>query len=90
MLNRIEGVEMSALAGVADEERGMIPVAFLKLASGGVTRATLIAGLARELPKSKIPQRFIEVRQFPMTSNGKLQRRRLSADDSEFVVREIR
>ena len=90
VLNRIEGVEMSALAGVADEERGMIPVAFLKLASGGVTRATLIAGLARELPKSKIPQRFIEVRQFPMTSNGKLQRRRLSADDSEFVVREIR
>ena len=90
VLNRVQGVEMSALAGIADEQRGMVPVAFLKLADPTLTRAMLVQQLARELPKSKIPQLFIEVRGFPMTSNGKVQRRRLSPTDRALVVREIR
>jgi long-chain acyl-CoA synthetase len=90
VLNSAEGVEMSALAGIADEQRGMVAVAFVKPVHNGLTRSALIQHLRRELPTSKIPQRFIEVRGFPMTSNGKLQRRRLSPDDREFVVREIR
>ena len=90
VLNTIDGVEMSALAGVADEQRGMVAVAFVKLAGRDVSRATLVQGLSRELPKSKIPQRFVEVREFPMTSNGKVQRRRLAAESSTFIVREIR
>jgi acyl-CoA synthetase (AMP-forming)/AMP-acid ligase II len=89
VLNCIPGVEMSAVTGIADEQRGMVPAAFLKLAGDGLTRASLVTRLVRELPMSKIPQRFLEVRAFPMTSNGKLQRRRLSVDH-EYVVREIR
>jgi acyl-CoA synthetase (AMP-forming)/AMP-acid ligase II len=81
---------MSALAGIPDVNRGMIAVAFVKPARNGLTRAALVQHLRRELPTSKIPQQFMEVRGFPMTSNGKLQRRRLSPDDREFVVREIR
>jgi acyl-CoA synthetase (AMP-forming)/AMP-acid ligase II len=65
-------------------------VAYVKLASDGLTRAALVQELARQLPKSKIPQRFFEVRAFPTTSTGKVQRRRLSPVDSEFVIREIR
>jgi acyl-CoA synthetase (AMP-forming)/AMP-acid ligase II len=90
VLNRMPGVEMSAVAGVPDAQRGMVPAAFVKLAAAGLTRAALIEQLARELPMSKIPQRFLEVRSFPMTTSGKLQRRRLSPEDAEFVVREIR
>jgi rifamycin polyketide synthase modules 1, 2 and 3 len=89
VLDRVPGVEMSAVAGVPDEQRGMVPAAFVKLAAD-LTRASLVQHLARELPISKIPQRFLEVRAFPMTSNGKVQRRRLSIDSPEFVVREIR
>jgi rifamycin polyketide synthase module 1/2/3 len=90
VLNRLPGVEMSAVAGVPDEQRGMVPAAFVKLATPDLTRAALIQQLAVELPMSKIPQRFLEVRALPMTSNGKVQRRRLSPDNTEFVVREIR
>jgi rifamycin polyketide synthase module 1/2/3 len=90
VLNRVAGVEMSALAGIPDEQRGMVPVAFLKLTDPTLTRAALVQQLARELPKSKIPQRFVEVRGFPMTNNGKVQRRRLSPTDRELVIREIR
>jgi acyl-CoA synthetase (AMP-forming)/AMP-acid ligase II len=90
VLNSVAGVEMSALAGIADEQRGMVPVAFLKLADPTLTRASLVQQLARQLPKSKIPQLFVEVRAFPMTSNGKVQRRRLSPTDRELVIREIR
>jgi acyl-CoA synthetase (AMP-forming)/AMP-acid ligase II len=90
VLNTADGVEMSALAGIPDKNRGMIAVAFIKPIHNGLTRAALVRHLRRELPTSKIPQHFIEVRAFPMTSNGKLQRRRLSPDDREFVVREIR
>lgn len=90
VLNRVPGVEMSAVAGVPDEQRGMVPAAFVKLAAADLTRAALVRELARELPMSKIPQRFLEVRAFPMTSNGKVQRRRLSPESDEFVVREIR
>ena len=90
VLNRLPGVELSAVAGVIDEQRGMVPAAFVKLTSPDLSRAALIQLLARELPMSKIPQRFLEVRALPMTSNGKVQRRRLSPDNAEFVVREIR
>ena len=90
VMNTVEGVEMSALVGVPDDQRGMMPVAFLKLANPQLTRGMLVQQLARELPKSKIPQRFMAVRAFPMTSNGKVQRRRLRPDDTEYVIREIR
>jgi acyl-CoA synthetase (AMP-forming)/AMP-acid ligase II len=90
VLNSVAGVEMSALAGIEDEQRGMVPVAFLKLADPTLTRAALVQQLARVLPKSKIPQRFVEVRAFPMTNNGKVQRRRLSPTDRDLVIREIR
>ncbi|MGQ0734194.1 MAG: class I adenylate-forming enzyme family protein [Acidobacteriota bacterium] len=90
VLNRMEGVEMSALAGVPDEQRGMVAVAYLKLADRAITRAGLVQHLSQELPKSRIPSRFMEVRSFPMTTNGKLQRRRLSPEDRELVIREIR
>jgi acyl-CoA synthetase (AMP-forming)/AMP-acid ligase II len=88
VLNRIDGVELSAVVGVADEARGMVPVAFLRT-SQPLTRAAIVSMAAALLPKSKVPVRYFEVTGFPMTPNGKLQRKLLSADDAERIVREI-
>jgi acyl-CoA synthetase (AMP-forming)/AMP-acid ligase II len=88
VLNHVPEVEMSAVAGFPDEQRGMAPVAFLKLRTPQ-TRRGLVQELMKHLPKVKIPQRYFEVSGFPMTSNGKLQRKRLSPNDPAYVVREI-
>jgi acyl-CoA synthetase (AMP-forming)/AMP-acid ligase II len=88
VLNGLGAVEMSAVVGQPDEQRGMVPVAFVKL-ERPVTRPEIVAELGTHLPAVKIPQRYYEVTGFPMTSNGKLQRRQLSPE-SPHVTREIR
>ncbi len=88
-LNAIDGVEMSAVTGIADEQRGAVPVAFLKLTQP-LSRRDVIDRLAAELTPSKIPVRYFEVRVFPVTANGKLLRKRLSPDDPTYVVAELR
>ena len=88
VLNRIRSVEDSAVIGIPDEYRGNVPVAFLKL-KRSISRKAILLELQEELPEAKIPQRFFEVKVFPMTSNGKLQRRRLSIDDSTYVIGEL-
>jgi long-chain acyl-CoA synthetase len=88
VLNQHPGVELSAVTGVPDAYRGMVPVAFLKL-KRPVCKKDLLQGLYQELPQGKIPQRFLEVKAFPMTANGKLQRRKLAPNDLTYVLREI-
>jgi O-succinylbenzoic acid--CoA ligase len=66
----------------------MVPVAFLKLRQPVVLKE-LQQHLHQALARIKVPQRFFEVRDFPMTANGKLQRRRLTPDDPTYVIREI-
>jgi acyl-coenzyme A synthetase/AMP-(fatty) acid ligase len=88
VLNHLDAVEMSAVVGQPDEQRGMVPVAFLKLARA-VARLEIAAALGAHLPAVKIPQRYYEVTGFPRTGSGKLQRRQLSPE-SPYVTREIR
>jgi acyl-CoA synthetase (AMP-forming)/AMP-acid ligase II len=88
-LTRIDGVEMAAVRGIDDEARGAVPVAFLKLARG-LSRRELVDRLTRELARTKVPVRYFEVRGFPLTASGKLQRRQLSPDDTTYVIRELR
>ena len=88
VLNAIQEIEMSAVVGQADEQRGAVPVAYVKLARP-ITRREIVSTLAASLPPVKIPQRYYEVSGFPMTGNGKLQRRNLSPE-SPYVTREVR
>ena len=88
ILNQHPSVERAAVAGFPDPLRGKVPVAFLRLRQP-VSRVDLLTYLSKELANAKVPQRFIEVTGFPMTPNGKLQRRLLAVDDARFVVREI-
>jgi acyl-CoA synthetase (AMP-forming)/AMP-acid ligase II len=88
VLHECPAVETAAVVGLPDTARGMVPVAFLKLRQPVVLKE-LLQHLHQALPQIKVPQRFFEVRDFPMTANGKLQRRRLAPDDSAYVIREI-
>jgi acyl-CoA synthetase (AMP-forming)/AMP-acid ligase II len=88
-LNSCPGVEASAVSGIHDAQRGMVPVAFLK-AADNLTREQIVAHLRTRLSKSKVPLRFLRVSGFPTTPNGKVQRRRLSPDDATYVLNELR
>jgi acyl-CoA synthetase (AMP-forming)/AMP-acid ligase II len=87
-LLELEPVEACAVAGFRDERRGMVPIAFVKLRRP-TARRELTTALKGKLTTAKIPPRFFEVRSFPMTANAKLQRRALSLEDHERIVREI-
>jgi len=86
-LNRLNGVDASAVSGIVDPQRGMVPVAFVK-AVGELRRQDLVDHLLCHVSRAKIPVRFFRVTEFPATSNGKLQRKRLAVD-GEYVVAEI-
>jgi len=88
-LNSCPGVEASAVTGVPDPQRGMVPVAFVKTADD-VTRQQIVDHIGARLSRSKIPLRFYRVSGFPTTSNGKLQRKRLSPSDPTHVLNELR
>jgi acyl-CoA synthetase (AMP-forming)/AMP-acid ligase II len=81
-------VEQVVVRGVPDPLRGAVPVAFLRLRHP-VTRKDLVAAAREHVSPVRVPTRFLEVSGFPMTANGKVQRRLLAADDPERVVREI-
>ena len=87
-LNCCPGIEASAVTGLADQQRGLVPVAFVKAAES-VKRPQVIQHLSQHLTQSKIPLRFYRVSAFPMTANGKLQRNRLAVDAS-YVLGELR
>jgi acyl-coenzyme A synthetase/AMP-(fatty) acid ligase len=88
VLNESSAVDMSAVVGVPDAQRGMVPVAFLKL-NRHVTRRELQELLRGRLLDIKMPQRYLEVSAFPTTANGKLRRKNLSPDNPSLVLREI-
>jgi acyl-CoA synthetase (AMP-forming)/AMP-acid ligase II len=88
-LNSCPGIEASAVTGMTDPQRGLVPVAFVKT-SDMVTRQQVVHHLSQHLSKSKIPLRFYRVSAFPMTPNGKLQRNRLAISDDRYVLGELR
>ncbi|NIP84201.1 MAG: AMP-binding protein, partial [Planctomycetales bacterium] len=88
VLNHLPAVDVSAVCGMADDQRGMVPAAFLKLVQP-VSRKELADALQGKLPAAKIPMRYFEVSGFPTTPNGKLRRKALSPDDPDYVIREI-
>jgi acyl-CoA synthetase (AMP-forming)/AMP-acid ligase II len=88
VLNELGPVDESAVTGIPDEQRGMVPVAFLKLKQP-TTRKEILASINGQLPMQKIPLRFLEVNSFPLTGSGKLRRKDLRTDDDGRVIREI-
>lgn len=72
-------VEEAAVCGVPHPILGESLVCFVKLREGSAgTVAELRERCAQELPTYKVPSRFELVPELPKTSNGKLDRRRLT------------
>ena len=83
-----EAVKAAGVIGVADPQRGSVPVAFLEVRSP-VLKRDLVSFLKDSLPPGRIPVQFFEIAELPTTSNGKLQRRLLTLDDENKLLREI-
>jgi len=71
-------------------EQGDYLVAFIVLRSGNLARAELTAYLRNLLPTYLIPSVYVFVDQFPLTPNGKLDRKRLSEMEIGDLEREPR
>ncbi|MCK2244820.1 MULTISPECIES: type I polyketide synthase [unclassified Crossiella] len=78
------GVRDAAVAGVADELLGEVPVLY---AVGEVDLDALHAHCRRELPPHQVPARVLRIREVPRTPSGKPVRRRLAHQHALDVVR---
>jgi malonyl-CoA/methylmalonyl-CoA synthetase len=66
-----EGVREAAVAGVADDIRGEVPVAFIV----GDFDAAQLEGICRDqLASFKVPRKFVKVDSIPRTALGKVQK----------------
>jgi fatty-acyl-CoA synthase len=64
-----------AVVGAPDERWGEVVVCFLRLADGAVLdRPALVAHCRAHLAPQKTPARWIEVREWPLTGSGKIQK----------------
>jgi malonyl-CoA/methylmalonyl-CoA synthetase len=66
------GVAEAAVAGVADEVRGEVPVAFIVATS--FDAAALERACRQNLASFKVPRRFVQVESIPRTALGKVQK----------------
>ena len=66
-----EGVREAAVAGIADEVRGEVPVAFIV---GDFDAAELAQICRDELASFKVPRKFVKVDSIPRTALGKVQK----------------
>jgi malonyl-CoA/methylmalonyl-CoA synthetase len=66
-----EGVREAAVAGVADEIRGEVPVAFIV---GDFDAAQLESVCRDQLASFKVPRKFVRVESIPRTALGKIQK----------------
>ena len=75
-LHEQPGVVEAAVAGIADDVRGEVPVAFVVTGDGW--DAVSVERACREhLASFKVPRQFVVVDRFPKTSLGKVQKRQL-------------
>ncbi|NVE00636.1 non-ribosomal peptide synthetase, partial [Massilia sp. BJB1822] len=82
-LNEYPGVRQAVL--IAREAGGMQQLLAYMVPEAGVTLepAVLRAALAAQLPEYMLPSAFVTLEAFPLTPNGKLDRRALPAPDSD-------
>lgn len=91
VLTQLPGVVGAAVRGCPDEQRGMVPIAFIHFGECEPerSRAWFQWHLKGRLTASKTPHRFFEVRSFPLNGNGKIVRRMLAMNDPSYVIKEI-
>lgn len=79
--------EAVVVARGADEDKRLVAYVTTQ-GESGVAVAELREHLMRQLPDYMVPAAFVRLAQFPLTSNGKLDRNALPAPDAQAVVRQ--
>lgn len=84
-------ITRAAVRGFNDDQRGMVPVAFVELGDlEPISRKDILITIRPFLSDIKIPSRIFQVSSFPATKNGKIKRRNLSMKDDERIIRELK
>jgi len=78
-LTRYPGIADAIVVGIPDSRVGQLPVAFYRLASNAAEPApdALQSWLARSVDELSIPVAFYRIEQWPLTSQGKVDRKQL-------------
>jgi amino acid adenylation domain-containing protein len=84
-LARCEGVREAVVLARPDEDGDARLVAYL-VGEEGLGAAALRSALAASLPEYMLPSAFVRLDRFPLTPNGKLDRRALPAPDASAVA----
>lgn len=87
VLDEMPEVELSAVRGLVDGDRGEIAAAFI-IASAPLTKRRLDEFLSARLAPGKVPSAYFEVSRLPMTGSGKLQRALIS-ETADYIKRRI-
>ncbi len=91
VMKTFDGVAQAAVAGVLDQERGELVVAFVVPVEGvTVAGSALLEHCRRQLSKYKLPDRIEMAEGLPLTATGKLQRKELKALAAAVVDREAK
>ncbi len=79
VIDRYDGVKVSAVVGIADEQSGEIPVAYLELEDGceQIDESSLKRYLRENLANYKIPKQFHIIKELPKNATGKVLKREL-------------
>ncbi len=73
-LTSLPGVSDAIVTGIRDDLRGQRIVAAIIPSCGGLTRASLTAGLETNLTLSKRPHQYFFLRELPLNDHGKVSR----------------
>ncbi|ACP34825.1 AMP-dependent synthetase and ligase [Sulfolobus islandicus L.S.2.15] len=69
-------VEKVGVIGVSDEEKGQVPIAFVKLRYN-ITESELLEWCKRNMAWYNVPKRIILLPSLPLTESGKVRREEL-------------
>lgn len=86
VLDTHEMVDAVAVVGMPDEKWGEVPVAFVVIKQGrNISEAALKEYMRSKLARYKVPKRVIFLHELPLTSTGKINRRKLEKQAVDFA-----
>jgi acyl-CoA synthetase (AMP-forming)/AMP-acid ligase II len=78
VLDSHPAVDQAAVVGMPDEKWGEVPVAFVVIREGSaISEEALKDYMRSKLARYKVPKRIIFQKELPLTSTGKINRRKL-------------
>ncbi len=88
-LDKIEGVKKSAVVCQEDDKgENYLAAFYMKQEEWVIDETNLVRRLKKSLPDYMIPRIFLEIKEFPLTPTGKIDRKNLSRQDTAHLLPE--